>query len=279
MKLEFTKMHGLGNDYVVFNCLERELAAPDEIARRLCARRTSVGADGLVMICRSDVANARMRMFNPDGSEAEMCGNAIRCVGKYLYDNGITDKTSLTVETQSGIKTLSLSLKDGRVSSVAVDMGRALTDPCAIPILADEPMINTALLVDGTYVSLTCLSVGNPHAVAFVNDVNSIDLTRTGPAVENHPMFPKRTNAEFVRVNGPACLTMRVWERGCGETTACGTGACAAVCAAVMCGYCKAGTDVKVILPGGELDVRVMPDMSVRMSGECAKVFDGTCDI
>lgn len=271
-------MHGLGNDYVVINCLDLPLDAPSDVARAMCKRRTSVGADGLVMICPSSIADAKMRMFNPDGSEAGMCGNAIRCVGKYLYDNGITNKTELGIETQSGVKKLSLALVEEKVSSVTVDMGRALTDPCAIPLLADEPMINTALLVDGVYISLTCLSMGNPHAVAFVNDVDSIDLPRVGPAIENHRMFPERVNAEFVKIIDRTTLAMRVWERGCGETLACGTGACASAAAAVICGFCRSETDIKVILPGGELTVFVMPDMSIRMSGGCVKVFDGVFD-
>lgn len=275
MKLHFTKMHGIGNDYIYFNCMEEELADPGAVSRAMAPRHFSVGGDGVVMICRSDVADAKMRMFNLDGSEGRMCGNAIRCVGKYLYDNGIVDKTSLTIETLSGIKTLELFLKDGKVDTVSVDMGVADFSPSAIPIAAEEEYINHMVVVDGQKWHLTTLSMGNPHAVTYVADVDALDLDKMGPHFENHPLFPERVNTEFVEVLGRRTLKMRVYERGSGETWACGTGACATVAASARNGIVPFDEPITVKLVGGELSIVCKKDYRIIMTGSATKVYDG----
>lgn len=279
MEIKFTKMHGIGNDYIYVNCLEKELEDPGNISESMSRRHFSVGADGLVMICSSDKADAKMRMFNADGSEGKMCGNAIRCVGKYLYDNGIVDKTTVTIETLSGIKTLSLDVKDGKVSSATVDMGEAITNPHDIPVLWDgDSMISEKTEIGGKEYALTAVSMGNPHAVCFTDDVDSLDLEKLGPCFENHKLFPERVNTEFVKVIDKRTLKMRVWERGSGETYACGTGACASVVAAVLNGFCERGTEVTVRLIGGELRIIYTDDGRVLMSGKAEKVYEGVYD-
>ena len=275
MKLHFTKMHGIGNDYIYFNCMEEELADPGAVSRAMAPRHFSVGGDGVVMICRSDIADAKMRMFNLDGSEGRMCGNAIRCVGKYLYDNGIVDKTSLTIETLSGIKTLELFLKDGKVDTVSVDMGIADFSPARIPIAADEEYINRMVVVDGQKWHLTALSMGNPHAVTYVPNVDALDLDKMGPHFENHPLFPERVNTEFVEVLGRRTLKMRVYERGSGETWACGTGACATVAASARNGIVPFDEPITVKLVGGDLSIVCRKDYRIIMTGSATKVYDG----
>ena len=275
MKLEFTKMHGIGNDYIYFNCLDRELDNPSDVAVKMSPRHFSVGGDGIVMICKSDIADAKMRIFNADGSEAKMCGNAIRCVGKYLYDSGITDKTELSIETLSGIKHLSLTVDGGKVSFVSVDMGMAELEGRKIPVDADGIVKNHPLEICGEIYPVTCVSMGNPHAVAFVNDTTSLDLEKIGPFFEHNPLFPDRVNTEFIRVIDRRNLEMRVWERGSGETYACGTGACAAAAAAVLCGFADAGESIKVHLIGGELEIICTEDYHITMKGPAAKVYDG----
>lgn len=280
MKINFTKMHGIGNDYIYIDCLKEDLAKdPSELAIKMSPRHFSVGADGVVLICPSDVADAKMRMFNADGSEGRMCGNAIRCVGKYLYDNRVVNSTHVTIETLSGIKTLDISLSDGVAVGASVDMGIASFDPASIPVISDDEMIASPLTVCGREYRLTAVSMGNPHAVIFLPEVASLDLEAIGPHFENLPIFPERVNTEFVRVIDERTLEMRVWERGSGETFACGTGSCATVAAAVRCGYCKAGDEVTVRLLGGELAITCGADYRMIMRGGAEKVYEGVYEI
>jgi len=277
--LEFTKMHGCGNDYIYINCFEREIESPEKLAVTLSDRHFGIGGDGIVLICRSSIADAKMRMFNLDGSEGKMCGNAIRCVAKYLYDNGLCIKDRIKIETLSGIKTLDVNTENGFVTSVKVDMGRAELDPSKIPVLLPgDRVINAPLKVRNQTYGITCVSMGNPHAVVFLDDVDSLNLTELGPCFENHEVFPERVNTEFVRVIDRNTLKMRVWERGSGETLACGTGACAAAVASVLNGYCNKGEDIRVLLAGGELIINYTDDR-VLMTGGCVKVFEGVIEI
>ncbi|MCQ2463860.1 MAG: diaminopimelate epimerase [Clostridia bacterium] len=274
--MRFTKMHGIGNDYIYVNCMENELENPSDIAVKMSPRHFSVGSDGLIMICRSTVADAKMRMFNADGSEGKMCGNGIRCVGKYLYDYGITDKTEISVETLGGIKHLSLNVKNGRVESVKVDMGCAVIKPELIPMsVQGESFISQPVEVNGRMWSMTGVSMGNPHAVIFTEGIKELDLEKEGGYFENHPLFPERVNTEFVEVVSRNELNMRVWERGSGESYACGTGACATVTAAVLNGICDYDTPVKVNLTGGQLSVICTKDLRVYMTGTATKVYEG----
>ncbi len=276
MEIRFTKMHGAGNDYIYVNCMERELPDPASISMAMSPRHFSVGADGLVMICASDVADAKMRMFNADGSEGKMCGNAIRCVGKYLYDNGIVEKDCITVETLSGIKILNLQIENGAVASVRVDMGYAEIRPDRIPVrYAGDTMIDAPITVDGVEYRMTGVSMGNPHAVTFLEEIDSLPLEVMGPKFEHHELFPDRVNTEFVRVIDAHTLQMRVWERGSGETFACGTGACATVVAAVLNGICPSDEEITVRLVGGELRILCTKDLHVFMSGAAQKIYDG----
>ena len=275
MKFNFTKMHGIGNDYVYVNCMDKELEKPEEISIAVSPRHFSVGSDGLIMICSSDAADAKMRIFNADGSEAKMCGNGIRCVGKYLYDKGIVNKTEITVDTLSGIKKLKLNVVNGKVDTVCVDMGKAILDPEKIPVLSPNIMINRPVIVDGKKYNLTAVSMGNPHAVCFVDDVYGLDLEKIGPSFENLTIFPDRVNTEFVKVIDEKTLQMRVWERGSGETYACGTGTCATVVAACMNKICKQDTDVTVHLIGGDLVIRYCTDGTVFMTGQAETAYEG----
>lgn len=278
--IHFTKMQGAGNDYVYLDRMAPDLPPlplpPSELARRMSPRHTSVGADGLVLILPSSVADARMQMFNADGSEGMMCGNAVRCVGKYLYDNGCLTKTSISVETKAGIKRLDLHLgKDDQVATVTVDMGQASLSPTDIPLSCECPVINTPVSVLDETHRITALSVGNPHAVIFSDDPHAIDLPKIGSALECHPLFPDRANIEFVRVENDRTLDLRVWERGSGETLACGTGACAAVASAVLMGHCPASTPITVRMRGGCLTITCTPDLCLSMTGDAVCVYDG----
>jgi diaminopimelate epimerase len=276
MKIPFTKMHGIGNDYIYVNCMKEELPNPNDVSFVMSPRHFSVGADGLVMICSSEIADAKMRMFNADGSEGKMCGNAIRCVGKYLYDNGIVAKEKLSIETLSGIKYLNLNVENGRVASVEVDMGKAILTPSEIPVIFDgERMIDAPVEVKGKTYRLTAVSMGNPHAVTFMDEIDSLDLEKMGPDFENLSIFPDRVNTEFVRVIDSETLQMRVWERGSGETFACGTGACATVVAAILNGICKIDTPITVRLRGGELKIVCDQEMRVFMTGPAQKAYEG----
>lgn len=275
-KLKFTKMHGIGNDYIYFNCFEENIADPNKLSQLVSNRHTGIGGDGIVMIMPSDVADFRMRMFNTDGSEGKMCGNASRCVGKYVYERGLTDKTELTLETLSGIKVLKLDVKDGVVEAVTVDMGKAELACANIPVVADtETVIGGNLNVAGRDWNITCVSMGNPHCVTFCEGVDELDLEKIGTQFENHSIFPGRVNAEFVEIIDASTLKMRVWERGSGETMACGTGACAVAVAAVENGYCKIEEEITVKLLGGDLKIKYMKDGTVYMTGGANFVFDG----
>lgn len=277
MGLKFTKMHGCGNDYIYFNCFETPVEHPEALAVRISDRHFGVGGDGIVLICPSDKADAKMRMFNIDGSEGKMCGNAIRCVGKYLYDNGIKRRNPLTIDTLSGIKTLRLNNgADGKVDSVQVDMGKAILKPEEIPVKLDgETIASRPVKIDGKDYQITCVSMGNPHCVVFTDtDVAELPLEKIGPKFEFDPLFPERVNTEFINVIDKNTLKMRVWERGSGETLACGTGACASVVAACLNGFCQKNTDVTVRLVGGELVIRYT-DEAVTMTGPATVAFTG----
>ena len=275
-KIRFTKMHGIGNDYAYIDCMNGVEPDGGALAAAMSPRRFSVGSDGVIMICRSSVADAKMRMFNADGSEGKMCGNGIRCVGKFLYDKGYARKETVTVETLSGIKTLTLRVKDGKVSSASVDMGRAVTDPRLIPaMLGKDAAIEEPLAVLGREYRVTAVSMGNPHAVIFTENVDSLDLEKTGPSFENHPAFPDRVNTEFAEFVSPDTIKMRVWERGSGETFACGTGACATAVAAVLTKRAPAGVPLTIRLRGGDLTVTVADDLAVTMAGPAVTVYDG----
>lgn len=279
MKRHFWKMHGIGNDYIYFDCFDWFPSDPSAVAVTLSDRHFSVGGDGVVYICRSEKADGRMRMFNADGSEGKMCGNAIRCIGKFLYEVKGIRKDVLTVETESGVKTLALTAEDGIVQSVRVDMGAAELRPAQIPAaFAGERAVDVPLDVNGTQYRVTCVSMGNPHCVTFVDDPYALDLEKLGPQFEHHAAFPARVNTEFVRADGRNELTMRVWERGSGETWACGTGACAAAVAGVLNGFCGQGEEITVHLRGGDLAVCVTAD-AVFMTGPAAFAFEGEADI
>jgi diaminopimelate epimerase len=279
MKLKFTKMQGCGNDYIYINCFDLDINSPESLSVLLSDRHYGIGGDGVVLIMRSDIADAKMRMFNLDGSEGKMCGNAIRCIAKYLYDNRIVQKLQMSIETLSGIKKLSLITKNGLVSSVKVDMGRAVLEPDKIPVnFSGETAVAKQVTIGGEAYTITCVSMGNPHAVVFCGDVENLPVSEIGPLFEKNALFPDRVNTEFIEVMDRNHLKMRVWERGSGETLACGTGACASVVAAVLNGHCDKGTDIKVQLLGGELIINYT-DEAVFMTGECKKVFDGVVEI
>lgn len=275
-QVKFTKMHGIGNDYVYINCFEERVENPSELAIKMSPRRFGVGADGVILICPSDVADAKMRMFNLDGSEGKMCGNGIRCVGKYIYDNGIAHKNTVTVETLSGVKTLEITDKDGVCQSITVDMGKAELKTELIPAVADvDKIINMPLRVADTNYNITAVSMGNPHAVVFCDDIDGLNLEKIGPDFEHNKIFPEQVNTEFIKVINADTLQMRVWERGSGETFACGTGACAAVVAAVENGYCLRDREITVHLLGGDLFITYKSDGTVFMRGDAQKVYDG----
>lgn len=276
-KIPFTKMHGAGNDYIYIDCFKFPFDFdPCDLSKKMSPRHFSVGGDGVVLILPSKVADAQMRMFNLDGSEGKMCGNAIRCVAKYLSDHGLTEKEVVTVETLSGIKTLRLFKEGGKVTRVSVQMGKAVFLPREIPVLFDgEEMVNAPVTVLGKTVNMTAVSMGNPHAVIFEEGVKDLDLQKIGPHYETLSIFPERVNTEFVQVLDANTLLMRVWERGSGETYACGTGACATVAAAVKNGLVSAEKDITVRLIGGDLTIRVEKDYSVTMTGGATEVYQG----
>jgi len=278
MRYQFTKMHGIGNDYIYLDCLQGHVP-PDPAALSVWVsdRHKGVGSDGLVLILPSASADFRMRIFNADGSEAMMCGNATRCIGKYVYDGGLTAKTSLTLETNSGIKALTLFPENGRVRQVSVDMGSPVLAPRSIPMAADgESWVDQPFACAGRAWRCTAVSMGNPHCVTFVEDPDALELEAIGPLFERDPLFPARVNAEFVRVLDSRTLQMRVWERGSGETMACGTGACASAVAAVLCGRCPRGQEILLHLRGGDLAVTWTQAGSVIMKGPAETVCDGT---
>lgn len=274
--MRFTKMHGIGNDYIYVNCFEQSVDEPEKISVIVSDRHKGIGSDGLVLIMPSDKADLRMRIFNADGSEAMMCGNATRCIGKYAYEKGLVDKTELTLETNSGIKYLSLTIENEKVTSVTVDMGQAILKPCDIPVNSElEQFVSQPVEVDGTEYRLTCVSMGNPHAVLFTDGIDTLDLEKIGPSFENHKLFPNRINTEFIEVIDDHTLKMRVWERGSGETFACGTGTCAAVVASVLNGICPRGEEILVHLRGGDLTIVWREDGTVLMTGPAEFICDG----
>lgn len=273
--MKFTKMQGLGNDYVYVNCFQEKIENPSEVSIRVSNRNYGVGSDGLIMICPSEVADFEMQMYNADGSRGEMCGNGIRCVGKYVYDYGLTEKTSVSVETLAGIKYLDLIVENGKVKLVRVDMGAPILVPDQIPIVAEgNRVIDEPIVVDGETYRMTGVSMGNPHTVVFVDDVKGMPLEKIGPKFEHHERFPKRINTEFVRVIDRKTVEMRVWERGSGETLACGTGACAVAVACILNGFTEDKVTVK--LPGGDLQIEWnREENKVYMTGEAQVSFDG----
>ena len=273
--MKFTKMHGLGNDYVYVDTFEQPVPDPAAMAIAVSRPHFGVGADGLVLIGPSTEADYAMRMFNADGSEGEMCGNAVRCIGKYVHDRGLTAKTRVTLATRGGIKTLELQLQGGSVEQVTVDLGEPALGPASLPVtLAGAQVLNHPLSIDGQTHHISCVSMGNPHAVIFVDDPQAVDVHGIGRQIEHHPLFPKRTNVEFVRVWRRDLLEMRVWERGSGETLACGTGAAASLVAAVLNGL--ADRSAVVQLTGGELHVHWdARDNHVYQTGPATFVFDG----
>lgn len=292
-QINFTKMHGCKNDYLYIDCTKNELENPADVSVKLSDRHTGIGSDGIILICASSVADFRMRIFNADGSEAEMCGNGIRCVGKFVYDFGLTDKEKVTIETgvrteeeertgiipENRIKILKLKTENGRVVAATVDMGKPILTPSEIPVsFPEDKMINEAINIDGKEWKLTCISMGNPHAVTFVEDTKTLDLPAIGSKFEFNKIFPKRTNTEFIKVISRKELEMRVWERGSGETLACGTGACASAYAAMLNNL--ADEEVTVHLLGGDLIIRYDNATGhIFMTGPCETVFSGSISI
>ena len=273
--MRFTKMHGIGNDYVYVNCFEETVEDPAALAVAMSRPHYGVGSDGLIMICPSDVADFAMKMYNADGSDSEMCGNGVRCIGKYVYDRGLTDKTTVSLMTGGGLKQLELNVRDGKVKSVRVDMGAPELRPELIPVdLPGEMVMGHRLHIGAAVYELHCVSMGNPHCIVFVKDPDMVDVETVGKLLENHPIFPKRANIEFVQVIDRQHLRMRVWERGSGETLACGTGACASLVAAVLTG--RADRRVSMELLGGTLELEwAFEDGHVYQEGPAKFVFDG----
>ncbi len=279
--MRFTKMHGAGNDYIYVDCFRQPAPdSPAELARRACDRHFGVGGDGLILICPSRVADAQMRMFNADGSEAEMCGNGVRCLAKYVYDHGLSRKDTLQIETGAGVLTLDLDVVDGRVGRVRVDMGEPILKPQQIPttlpgnpLFEGGPVVAVDLNVGGERLQVTCVSMGNPHCVAFVDELTDRWVLEIGPQIETDAHFPNRVNAEFVEVISPAEVRIRVWERGSGETLACGTGASAVCVAGVLAE--RTGRKILAHLPGGDLELHWADDNHVYMTGPAVEVFSG----
>ena len=283
MTLHFTKMHGCGNDYIYVDGFKEDLKNPSLAAQKLSPRHFAVGADGLILICPSKIADAKMRMFNADGSEGKMCGNGIRCVAKFVYDNGICRKNPLLIETLSGLKTVHLTISGGVVTKAAVAMGMPEFAPSKIPVTVktDDPIINQNVTLGGKTHTITCVSMGNPHCVIFVPQdfpLWEFDIKAAGAPIENDPYFPEGVNVEFVKPISSSQLEMRVWERGSGETFACGTGACASVAAACKNGICSMDTPVTVKLRGGDLSICYRKD-GIEMTGEAVTAFCGSAEV
>lgn len=279
LNMKFTKMQGCGNDYVYVDCTKKVIEHIPETARKVSDRHFGIGSDGLILIRASETADFMMDMYNFDGSRSPMCGNGIRCVAKYVYDNGLTDKKQLRIETLSGIKDLELTVEEGKVVSVTVNMGAPIIKPALIPVISDlEKVIKEPITIGDTIYEITCVSMGNPHAVVFVEDPEKVPLNTLGPLFEHHNMFPQRINTEFVHVKDRNRIVMRVWERGAGETLACGTGACASAMACILNGLTE--NEVTVSLRGGELKIRYDEKKNaVFMTGPAVKVFDGEIDL
>ena len=277
--MKFTKMQGLGNDYVYVNGFSEETGDRSKLAREISDRHYGVGSDGLICINPSKVADFEMEMYNADGSRGEMCGNGIRCVGKYVYDYGLTDKTSISVETLGGIKYLELNVVDGKVATVKVNMGNPILEPSKVPVIYEgDNVIDKPIEVEGITYNMTCVSMGNPHTVVYVDDVKDLDLEKIGPGFENHKVFPNRVNTEFVKVLDRHTAEMRVWERGSGETLACGTGACAVAVSCILNGLTDNTVNVKLL--GGDLLIEWDREANlVYMTGAATTVFDGEWEI
>ena len=276
MRVNFTKMQGCANDYIYINCFDTIIKNPSKLAIKMSKRHFSVGSDGLVLICRSEVADAKMRMFNADGSEGKMCGNAIRCVGKYLYDKKIITKTLVTIETLSGIKYLDLHVTNNKVDRVTVNMGKAIFDTNKIPVVySEKEMINVECTILDKKYNLTSVSMGNPHSVIYLDEIKDLDLDKIGPSFENNPIYPEKVNTEFCKVIDKNHLEMRVYERGSGETYACGTGACALVAASIKNKICNFNEDVYVKLLGGTLIINIDNSYNVLMTGPAELVYEG----
>ena len=273
--IKFTKMQGLGNDYVYIDAINQNIENMSSLAKFVSDRHFGIGSDGLILICKSDIADFKMRMFNSDGSEAEMCGNGIRCVGKFVYDKGLTNKTTLTIETLAGIKTLKLNTKEGKVETVKVDMGEPILEPEKIPVISNEnPVKNLLLKAKDKEFKFTCVSMGNPHAITEVEDTEKFDVEKYGKVLEVDKAFPNKTNVEFIQILDKEHIKMRVWERGAGETLACGTGACATVVACYLNG--KTNRKVEVELLGGKLYIEWNEkDNHIYMTGPAVTVFEG----
>ena len=277
--MKFTKMHGCGNDYVYVNCFEEKIENPSETARLVSDRHFGIGSDGLILICPSDKADFRMAMYNLDGSEGKMCGNGVRCIAKYVYDHHLTDKTQISLETLGGLKYLDLNIKDGKVETVTVDMGAPILTPSEIPVnIPKEQAVDEPVEIDGKEWRITCVSMGNPHAVVFVDDTASLKLEQIGPLFEKHPLFPEQVNTEFVHVIDRHTVDMRVWERGSGETLACGTGSCATAMACILTG--QTDNEVLVHLVGGDLLIQYDAEKNtVFMTGPATEVFSGEIEL
>jgi diaminopimelate epimerase len=276
--MKFTKMHGCGNDYVYVNCFKEKVDNPGEVAKFISRRHFGIGSDGLILIKPSQKADFAMEMYNADGSEGKMCGNGVRCIAKYVYDNGMIDKKTIVLETKGGIKYLDVAVRDKEVTSVRVNMGEPILSPALIPVISKKDrIIGEDITIDNTLYKMTCVSMGNPHGVVFVAATNTIEIEKIGPQFEHHPMFPDGINTEFVQIIDENTINMRVWERGSGETLACGTGACASVYACILNGLTK--DRVKVHLLGGDLDIEYKKEENVIfMTGPATKVFDGEID-
>jgi diaminopimelate epimerase len=277
--MEFTKMQGCGNDYVYVNCLKEKVKNPPEVAIIVSDRHFGIGSDGLILIKPSDKADFLMDMYNADGSKSNMCGNGIRCVAKYVYDYGLTDKQQISIETGAGIKYLKLKVEDRKVTEVTVDMGSPITKAKLVPVVSekDEVIAMPVTIGDRAY-EMTCVSMGNPHAVVFVEDTKAVDIEKVGPVFEHHSMFPERTNTEFIHVIDRNTIDMRVWERGSGETLACGTGACASAYACILNGFTEDSVTVRLL--GGELKIRYDRDKNtIFMTGPAVTVFDGEINL
>lgn len=280
MDLRFSKMHGLGNDYVYVDCTKEKLRHAEELARIVCQRRFGVGADGLILVCSSDKADFEVRIYGADGTEGRVCGNELCCAGKFVYDHGMTGSTELEIDTKNGIRRLRLTVADGKAALVEVDMGKASLRPKDIPVDTEyDDFISQPMVVGGEAYLVTGVSVDSPHAVTFCDEIDTLPLERVGPLFECNDKFPDGVSAEFVRVIDRNTLHLRVWERGRGETFACGTGACAAVVAAVVNGHCDCGSEVTVRFQEGQLRINYFEDGSVLMKGPATHVFDGRMEV
>mgnify|MGYP000809812913 FL=1 len=277
--IKFTKMHGLGNDYVYIDCTEEQkIKNISSLAQFISNRHFGVGSDGLILICKSDIADFKMRMFNYDGTEAEMCGNGIRCVGKFVYDKGLTKKDNITVETLAGIKKLKFNIKEGNVETVEVDMGEPILEPDKIPVISEEAIVkNLKIKARKNEFKFTCVSMGNPHAITIVDNTKDFNIEKYGPVLEKDEHFPRRANIEFIELVDKNNIKMRVWERGAGETLACGTGACASVVACALNGYIENEANVELL--GGTLKIRWDKENNhIYMTGPATTVFEGEID-